>query len=70
MCNSHQFGAVAGTVTAWNFAEWAAALQRRQMVGGVRSSRWELSLRPVAFAAVGAVVLVGSGYFFRMTGER
>ena len=39
------------------------------MVGGVRSSRWELLPCPVAFAAVVLVVLVGSGYFFRMTGE-
>lgn len=27
--NSHQFAAVVGTVTAWNFGEWAASLRRR-----------------------------------------
>lgn len=27
--NSHQFAAVAGAVTAWNVAEWAAAVRRR-----------------------------------------
>jgi tetratricopeptide (TPR) repeat protein len=28
--NTHQFAAVAGSVTAWNFAEWAALLRRRR----------------------------------------
>ena len=28
--NSHQFAAVVGTVTAWNFGEWAAAARRRR----------------------------------------
>ena len=34
--NSHQFAAVVGTVTAWNFGEWAAAMRRRRMA---RTSR-------------------------------
>ena len=29
--NSHQFAAVVGTVTAWNFGEWAAAIRRRRV---------------------------------------
>ena len=28
--NSHQFAAVVGTVTAWNFAEWASARRNRR----------------------------------------
>ncbi|MEW4568137.1 tetratricopeptide repeat protein [Tautonia sp. JC769] len=28
--NSHQFAAIVGTVTAWNFGEWAAAVLRRR----------------------------------------
>ena len=28
--NSHQFAAVVGAVTAWNFGEWAAAVRRRR----------------------------------------
>ncbi|WP_406700376.1 tetratricopeptide repeat protein [Singulisphaera sp. Ch08] len=28
--NSHQFAAVVGTITAWNLAEWAAAIRRRK----------------------------------------
>ena len=69
--NSHQFAAVVGTVTAWNFAEWAAAIrQRREMLGQASASRWALPARPLAFAAVAVLLLwVGSGQFFRMTGE-
>ena len=29
--NSHQFAAVVGTVTAWNFGEWAAAVRQRRL---------------------------------------
>ena len=69
--NSHQFAAVVGAVTAWNFAEWAAAIrQRREMLGQMEQSTWTLSARPVAFAALAVLLLaVGSGQYFRMTGE-
>ena len=69
--NSHQFAAVVGTVTAWNFGEWAASVrQRREMLGQAARSRWALPARPLAFAAVAVVFLwVGSGQFYRMTGE-
>lgn len=33
--NSHQFAAVVGTVTAWNFGEWAAAVLRRRADRGL-----------------------------------
>ena len=69
--NTHQFAAVVGAVTAWNFAEWAAAIRGRRMLRrSVESSRWALPARPIAFAALGVLVVwVGSGQFFRMTGE-
>ncbi len=69
--NSHQFAAVVGTVTAWNFGEWAAAIRRRrQIVGPAERSRWAIPARPLAFAAVSLLaVWVGSGQFFRATGE-
>jgi tetratricopeptide (TPR) repeat protein len=73
--NSHQFAAVVGSVTAWNFAEWAAAIRRR------RAERTVRNLVPTParaiilprLAAAGAIALVlgwvGSGVFYRMTGE-
>jgi tetratricopeptide (TPR) repeat protein len=69
--NSHQFAAVVGAVTAWNFAEWAAAIrQRRETVGQTDRARWALPARPAAIAAVAVLLLwVGTGQFFRMTGE-
>ncbi len=69
--NSHQFAAVVGTVTAWNFGEWAAAIRnRRQMQARVETARWAIPARTLAFAAVAVALLwVGSGLFFRMTGE-
>ncbi len=69
--NTHQFAAVAGTVTAWNFGEWAAAVhKRRKLLGPIELFRWALPARPLAFATLAVLLLgVGSGQFFRMTGE-
>ncbi len=69
--NSHQFAAVVGAVTAWNFAEWAAALGRRrrarESVGPASSGA---TLRLMALGAVVLLLLwVGSGWFYKMTGE-
>jgi hypothetical protein len=68
--NSHQFATVVGTVTAWNFAQWAAA---RRNLGRPDSALFAPgSLRPrlVALFVLGAAfVLVGSGMFYRLTGE-
>ncbi len=73
--NSHQFAAVVGSVTAWNFAEWAAAVSRRR--ARIRGPETVVSppgvgLRPRLFAA-GAILAVlawvGSGLFYAMTGE-
>src|SRR5262249_17933206 len=69
--NSHQFAAVVGAVTAWNFAEWAAAIRhRRDKLGLAVQSRWAIPAPPVALAAVAVLLLwVGTGQFFRITGE-
>jgi tetratricopeptide (TPR) repeat protein len=69
--NTHQFAAVVGTVTAWNFGEWAAALRRRRLAGDGVQPAWSGAIRRlIAFGAVALVlVLVGSGLFYRMTGE-
>jgi tetratricopeptide (TPR) repeat protein len=69
--NSHQFAAVVGTVTAWNFGEWAACMRRRRLTseGASPSSSVGMS-RLVAFGAVTLVLVwVGSGLFYKMTGE-
>jgi tetratricopeptide (TPR) repeat protein len=69
--NSHQFAAVVGTITAWNFGEWAAFLRRRRLTNyGASPISSARSTRLVAFGAVILVLLwVGSGLFYRMTGE-
>jgi len=69
--NSHQFAAVVGTITAWNFAEW---------VGSRRAGRLERKAEPTASDGIGpravALVallvltfLVGGGWFYAWTGE-
>jgi tetratricopeptide (TPR) repeat protein len=70
--NSHQFAAVVGTVTAWNFGEWAAVLGRRRSdpEGTIRSPSSGSIARLAAFGAVCLLLIcVGSGLFFKMTGE-
>jgi tetratricopeptide (TPR) repeat protein len=68
--NSHQFAAMVGTVTAWNFAEWAAVRRQRRagFAGAVASE--SVGPRLVAAGAVIALLLwVGSGWFYTMAGE-
>jgi tetratricopeptide (TPR) repeat protein len=77
--NSHQFAAVVGTVTAWNFAEWAAALRRRSIAetalkatGKATVSAVTPGLKPrlITLVVVALVFLcVGSGTFYWLTGE-
>ena len=69
--NSHQFAAVAGTVTAWNFAEWAGAVAaRRTRVKRAGSAIGEFVPRLVAFLTLaGCAAFVASGVFYRMAGE-
>lgn len=72
--NSHQFAAVAGTVTAWNLGEWAAAVHRRRMhrTGREATEATSASLAPRVVAGLAILIVaawVGSGLFYRMTGE-
>jgi tetratricopeptide (TPR) repeat protein len=73
--NSHQFAAVVGSVTAWNFAEWVAAVRRRraERVGSAGSPISARSVLIPRLAAAGAILAVlawvGSGAFYKMTGE-
>jgi len=71
--NSHQFAAVVGTVTAWNFGEWAAAVRRRAWDRrGADGPRPGAGVAPrlAALAAVcGLFAYVASGRFYEATGE-
>ena len=73
--NSHQFAAVAGAVTAWNFGEWAGAVGRSRAKGRGRGrdgdgDGWGLAPRAIAFGAVGAATLfVGTGAYYELAGE-
>ena len=70
--NSHQFAAVVGTVSAWNFAEWAAAVAARRQKLGTKDQpatarSWpRLVTLGVLVAAIGAV---GSGRFYAWSRE-
>ncbi len=69
--NSHQFAAVVGTVTAWNFGEWAAAIAyRRGKQMTTRNSRLGLLPRLAVMATLVATIgLVGSGQFYVWANE-
>ena len=73
--NSHQFAAVVGSVTAWNFGELAAAVRRRRAERNPSEAppkgAWAILMpRMIAAGAILAVLAwVGSGLFYRMTGE-
>ncbi|MFO0888633.1 MAG: hypothetical protein U0790_05730 [Isosphaeraceae bacterium] len=69
--NSHQFAAVLGTITAWNFGEWAAAVRRlgstaEQPEGGTGGLRPRLV---TLVALAGVLAWVASGHFYRIAGE-
>src|SRR5262249_62163967 len=71
--SSHQFAGGVGSVPAWNFGEWAAALRRRRVerLGPAAvGARAVLMPRLVAGGVILAVLAwVGSGVFYRMAGE-
>ena len=70
--NSHQFAAVVGALTAWNFGEWAAAWRRkvRERDGRVDAVKVEVVPRLAAFSAVAGVLLwVVTGGFYAATRE-
>jgi tetratricopeptide (TPR) repeat protein len=66
--NSHQFAAVAGVITAWNFGEWAAEVARRRADLG-QSARGR-SGRVVAFVATAALfIFTATGGLYALEGE-
>lgn len=75
--NSHQFAAVVGTVTAWNFGEWAAALlqrskaRAREKQAGRQAASWRgAAIQAVAFASVALLgVAVATGALYRWERE-
>jgi hypothetical protein len=62
--NSHQFAAVVGAVSAWNFADWAGVVAARR---GRPPALWPRAATLGAIAAL--FVLVASGKFYAMAGE-
>jgi len=69
--NSHQFAAVVGTITAWNFAEWAGTWGRARSVRKAEPPASD-GIGPRAVALVALLVVtfaVGGGWFYAWTGE-
>jgi tetratricopeptide (TPR) repeat protein len=68
--NSHQFAAVVGAVTAWNFGEWVAAIGRRRFLRAGIDPAPGAEPRLVALACVAlAFVGVASGKVYAIAGE-
>ena len=68
--NSHQFAAVVGTVTAWNFGEWAWAIRARKLRLDSADRPSPLWPRLVTFAAIALTfAAVASGRFYAWSGE-
>jgi tetratricopeptide (TPR) repeat protein len=69
--NSHQFAAVVGAVTAWNFGEWAFAVRRaRAWSGGVRELPHVVGRRLLTLGAiVGLIAAVATGWLYQWEGE-
>jgi len=69
--NSHQFAAVVGSVTAWNFAEWAAALRRRRASMPATLPRAHRMTPRLITGCVTASLLVWvlSGSYYAVSGE-
>jgi tetratricopeptide (TPR) repeat protein len=72
--NSHQFAAVAGTVTAWNFGEWSALLAygRKMSSSGAEGLLASRVLLPRACVLMLLLLLCGSvmsGSYYAFQGE-
>lgn len=68
--NSHQFAAVVGAITAWNFGEWAAALRYRRLARQPDRPFSQVGLRLAALGALGlAIALVVGGQIYAWAGE-
>ncbi len=66
--NSHQFAAVVGALTAWNFGEWVAGRNQRALERNKR--RAEVGPRVMALVAILAIFgLVASGGYYEALGE-
>jgi hypothetical protein len=74
--NSHQFAAVVGAMTAWNFGEWAAALRRRAAPSPASTASSRGVHPTVLLPRLGTLgcitvvfVLIASGKFYAWAGE-
>ncbi|HEV3121573.1 MAG TPA: hypothetical protein VGY53_06710, partial [Isosphaeraceae bacterium] len=68
--NSHQYAAVVGALTAWNFGEWAATIARRRAAAGTAPPAPRIAPRLVALAAMGvAIFALGSGWLYTHAAE-
>jgi tetratricopeptide (TPR) repeat protein len=69
--NTHQFAAVVGAVTAWNFGEWAWSVERRRVTReGAAKTSSGVAPRLVACGAILLVFFfVGTGGFYALAGE-
>jgi tetratricopeptide (TPR) repeat protein len=68
--NSHQFAAVVGTVTAWNFGEWFGLIRARRLRADPTATRVRLWPRLMTFGTIVLVILaVGSGRYYVWSGE-
>jgi tetratricopeptide (TPR) repeat protein len=70
--NSHQFAAIVGAVTAWNFGEWSAAIAKRRAQARTKPDLSAAPLIPRLAASVvlaAMILLVGSGGFYAWTKE-
>jgi tetratricopeptide (TPR) repeat protein len=66
--NTHQFAAMVGSLTAWNFAEWASAVSARRARLGRASSATGPRIF-VALVLMLSIGLVGTGTLQRWSGE-
>ena len=68
--NSHQFAAVVGTVTAWNFAEWAGAIRARRLRLDPTSRPPRAWPKLATFAVIALTfAAVASGRYYAWSGE-
>jgi tetratricopeptide (TPR) repeat protein len=70
--NTHQFAAVVGSVTAWNFAEWAALLrQRRASLQATLPKAWSMRPRMITGCVTASLLVwILSGSYYAVCGER
>jgi len=68
--NSHQFAAVVGAITAWNFGEWAAAINARRLRKSEEPRLFPAVPRVATFLALAfLIVFIASGKFYALAGE-